>query len=113
MTALSHPAPTKARLSASRRRLLESMQVLGFGRIENLVICNHEPVFEPPPKLIRDIKLASEGPCRDEPRGGDFLLKAQAVELFAYLDRLRNGVIDLIEVKHGLPFRLQHTEPVT
>jgi hypothetical protein len=28
------------------------------------------------------------------------------VELFEQFDRLGNGTIDLIEVKHGLPFRM-------
>jgi hypothetical protein len=39
------------------------------------------------------------------------LLKEQVVELFAYFDQISNGVIDLIEVKHGLPFRVLHSVP--
>ena len=36
----------------------------------------------------------------------DFLLKQQVVELFAFFDELQNGVIDVLEIKHGLPFRM-------
>ena len=42
----------------------------------------------------------------------DYLLKQQVVELLRVLDRLGDGVIDALEVKHGLPFRLQYTEPL-
>ena len=34
----------------------------------------------------------------------------QVVELFAYFDRAQNSVIDVLEIKHGLPFRMIVTE---
>jgi hypothetical protein len=101
---------TKRSLSAPRRRLVELMQRLHFGEVLGLHIRDGEPAFDPPPRLVRDIKLASD----DCPRPGrgpdDFLLKAQVVELFQLFDRLRNGVIDLLDVRNGLPFRVRHTE---
>jgi hypothetical protein len=36
----------------------------------------------------------------------DFVLKAQLVEFFAWLDTLGDGVIERLEVQHGLPFRI-------
>jgi DNA-binding beta-propeller fold protein YncE len=36
----------------------------------------------------------------------NFLLKAQAVELFQHFDRLGDGTIQVVEIKHGLPFRM-------
>ncbi len=103
-------AVTKRSLPPSRRLLVELMQRLHFGQILGLRVRNGEPVLDPPPRLVHDVKLASEPAPRPTEAGADFLLKQQVVELFAYFDRLRDGVIDLIEVKHGLPFRLQHTE---
>jgi hypothetical protein len=40
----------------------------------------------------------------------DFALKQQVVELFAFFDELQNGIIDVLEIKHGLPFRMIVTE---
>jgi hypothetical protein len=86
------------------------MQRLHFGQIVGLRIVAGQPVLDPLPRFVRDRKLGSEPMPRLSSPREDFLLKEQVVELFAYFDQIGDGVIDLIEVKHGLPFRLQHTE---
>jgi hypothetical protein len=101
----------KRSLPPARQRLVESMQRLHYGQIQGLRIRDGQPVLDPPPRVIRDVKLASEESPRPERGQCDFLIKQQVIELFAYFDQIHDGVIDLIEVKHGLPFRLQHTEP--
>ncbi|MCX7701854.1 MAG: EF-hand domain-containing protein [Gemmataceae bacterium] len=97
---------SKHDLSARRAALLELMQTINFGRIEGLVIRNGEPVLDPPPRLVREIKFGGENGPRPELHAGNFLLKTQVVELFALLDRQGDGTIDVLEIKHGLPFRM-------
>ncbi|MGA2186553.1 MAG: hypothetical protein ABSH47_26350 [Bryobacteraceae bacterium] len=82
------------------------MQQMYYGRIDGLVILDGEPVFDPMPRIIRDIKLGGEDGPRPESNHADFLLKSQVIELFDHLTEIRNGSIESIEVKHGLPFRL-------
>ncbi|GIW90485.1 MAG: hypothetical protein KatS3mg109_0917 [Pirellulaceae bacterium] len=101
---------SKSDLSTNRFRLLELMQTINFGRIECLAIHNGEPVLEPPPRVIREIKFGGENGPRPELEAHDFLLKTQVVELFEHFDRLGTGMVDVIEVKHGLPFRMIVTE---
>ncbi len=91
--------------SQQRQRLIELMQRVNFGRLEGLVVRNGDPLFDPPPRVIREIKFGGENGPRPELESEDFVLKAQVVDLLAQLDRLHNGTIDAIEVKHGLPFR--------
>ena len=100
--------PTKSSLSAPRAQLIEWMQSLGFGKMEHLIIRDGEPVFDPPPRVIRDVKFGAESGPR--PDLDDFALKAQVVSLFTHLDSLENGAICCLEVKHGLPFRMQVEE---
>ena len=98
---------TKMSQSPSRHRLIEAMQQLSFGRIENLAIQNGEPVFSPPPRLIQDIKLgAGENGPRPELYREDFMLRSSVIELFHHLERIGSGNIAAIEVRHGLPFRI-------
>ena len=104
------PQTRKASLSPARRRLLEVLQQVNFGRVESLAIVNGEPVLDPPPRIVREIKFGAENGPRPEISSADFLLKQQVVELLAVLDKMQNGVIDVIEVKHGLPFRAIVTE---
>jgi hypothetical protein len=101
----------KGSLPQAGQRLVELMQRLHFGQVLNLHVRDGGPVLDPPPRLVRDRKLGSEPAPRPASPDEDFLLKEQVVELFDHLEQIGDGVIDLIEVKHGLPFRVQHTEP--
>lgn len=96
----------KAALSGQRRHLLERMQKINFGRIENLKIHKGEPQFDPPPQITKDIKLGSENDCRPELDLSDFLLKQEVIELFSLMDEQGECEIGSLEVKHGIPFRV-------
>lgn len=97
---------TMASLSPERKRLLKLMQGVNFGLIEDLLIQDGEPVFDPAPHIIRDVKFCRENGPRPESNIDDFSLKAEVRDLFAHFDALGNGTIRCLEVKHGLPFRM-------
>ena len=98
---------TKSSLSDSRRRLVELMQRLNFGRIQNLVVRDGEPVFDPAPKVIQKVKIGGENGPRPELSCEDFLLKKQTVELLEAISDLGDGTVLIIDVKHGLPFAVE------
>jgi hypothetical protein len=103
----NNPPPVhKKRLSPVRQRLLELMQDINFGRIDSLKLSSGEPVLTPRPVVIREHKFGGENGPRPELGKTDFLLKEQAIQLFAFFDQLQNGVIETLEIKHGLPFRV-------
>jgi hypothetical protein len=97
---------SKSSLSPARRRLVELMQDLNFGRLERLEVLDSQPVFDPPPRIVREIKFGAQNGPRPEAVLRDFVLKAQLVEFCAWLDTLGDGVIERLEVQHGLPFRI-------
>ena len=97
---------TAASLPPARRRLITLMQALNFGRIEELAVSQGEPVLDPPPRIVREVKLGGENGPRPESVKEDFLLKAEVRELFAHMEAMGDGVIRCIEVKHGLPFKM-------
>jgi hypothetical protein len=86
------------------------MQELNFGKFLDLVIRDGEPICDPPPQRKRELKFPGENGPRRERETADFSLKSEVVELFAYFDQLKNGTIDVLEVKHGLPSRMTVTE---
>jgi hypothetical protein len=100
--------PTKSSLPAARQRFLELLQAIGFGSIEGLVVRGGQPVLDPPPAVIYEVKFGAENGPRQGT--GDYLLKTQVIELIAYFDRLGTGTIPRIEVKNGLPFRMFTTQ---
>jgi hypothetical protein len=98
---------TKSSLSTPQQRLLETLQRTNYGRIEGLRVREGEPVLSPPPRILKDVKLGSvDTGARPELDSGDFVLKREHLELFDQLRRFGSGVVECIEVKGGLPFRL-------
>jgi hypothetical protein len=83
------------------------MQRLNFGRIQNLVVRDGEPVFDPAPKVIQKVKIGGENGPRPELSCEDFLLKKQTVELLEAIADLGDGTVLIIDVKHGLPFAVE------
>ncbi len=86
------------------------MQRVNYGRIEMLSIRCGEPVLDPPPRVVREIKFGGDNGPRPQVAKADFALKAQVRDLFAQLEVLGDGVIPCIEIQRGLPFRMTMEE---
>jgi hypothetical protein len=91
-------------LSPARRQLISLFQEWNFARVEGLRIRGGEPVLDPLPRRIREYKFNAENGPRQEARLADFQLKPQLLDLFRLFDELGSGTIDVITLKHGLPF---------
>lgn len=96
---------TKRSLHASQFNLVEIIEELGFGRIEQISIRGGEPCFEHATQIVAEIKLGSEPETGADPRNPDLTLKSEFERLFQRLSLVRNGLVD-IEVRHSTPFRL-------
>jgi len=105
------PGIWKSDLSPARRRLVEGMQDLGFGRYKHLVVVNGDPLFNPAPRRYQDRRLTGPNRRRQEVQLADFVLKEQVVHLFEEFDALRNGVIAVLEVRDGLPYNMTLEKP--
>lgn len=99
-------ANRKSSLTPSARQLIESMQQISFGSIDTLHVRRGQPAWDPPPRIARELKFGSPSGPRPETRLEDFALKAEVVELLERIAAMQDGVIDRIEVRHGLPFRM-------
>lgn len=93
-------------LSIARQRLIRLLQNTNFGKIESLAFKGGEPVLEKTVRRQREVKFGSENGPRFEDCLADFELKQQVLELFDFFDEKRDGVIELLEVRNGLPFRM-------
>jgi hypothetical protein len=98
--------PTKKALSQAQRQLLELIQRYSFCEIKNLEVRGGEPVFDPAPQVTEVIKIGAGDDPRPEMNKKDFLLRAQIIELLEHINRVGDGRIAVIEVRHRLPFRL-------
>jgi hypothetical protein len=112
---VEHTMPTDRldRLSHPLRRLLTLLQEVNFGEIQNLHVRAGEPVFDPPPGVIRIVKLGAENGPRPETQSDGFTLKRRVVELIGELRRLGTGRVLRIGIKHGLPTDLTVEETMT
>ncbi len=96
----------KASLTPPKQLLLTEMQRINYGRIEGLLVRRGEPVLDPPPRVVREVKFGGDNGPRPEAGNRDFTLKAQVHELFDHLNAMGDGVVQSIEIQRGLPFRM-------
>ena len=95
-----------SQLSASRRVLVRLCQDINFGQIQELHVRNSDPVWDPAPTVLSEIKLDTEDTPRPESELPDFKLSSEIRRLMRRLDQLENGRIERIEVREGIPRRL-------
>ena len=101
----------KADLSPPRQRLVELMQEINFGRVEDLVKRKDEPQWSPPPRVFRDV-IIGKPPCpHPEWQRADFALKDHVTDFFEHFDRASEGARFTIFVRDGLPVRFTMEEP--
>jgi len=96
----------KSVLSAQRRRLVELLQEIRFGEIEELLVFEGEPQLVPPPRTKQTVLLGRPflpHPARDL---ADFALPQELIQLFALFDKRRSMRIIQLEVHDGLPRKL-------
>ena len=101
----------KTDLSPERKRLVEKMQEVNYGKIHHLQVRDGEPMFTPMTRVERQIKFGGDNRPRQECALEDFLLKGAVIELFETFKRLGDGVIKHLEIKGGLPFGMTVDEP--
>jgi len=104
---------TRNNLSPKRRRLIESMRRIHYGRILNLDIRDGEPSFTALTRIERQIKFGGEEPVRPDATQNDFVLKSKVIELLACIGRMQDGTITQLEIKGGLPFAMTVEERVS
>lgn len=93
-------------LSPAKQRLLRLFQAINFGRLEELEIRDGEPEFSPAPRIFVELKLdVNDGP-RPESHLDGFPLRNQVERCLEQIARLNEGTVEMIEVRHGLPFRM-------
>ena len=93
-------------LSAPRQTFIRTCQRLGHGTIRGLEVNDCEPVFGPKTEVLHDLKLDGDEAPRPEQDLGDFVVCKEIRRLFSMLDAFRNGTIDHVEVRTGLPRRI-------
>ncbi len=95
-----------SQVSARRRALVRQCQEIGFGKIVNFAVKEGDPIILAATEILIDVKLDADDSPRMELDLDDFELSAEVVRLFSRFDALRNGVVDHLEVRAGIPRRI-------
>jgi len=100
-------------LSFNKRRLVELMRELNYGRINQLYIKCGEPYFTPPPVVIKDIDL---GKAKNIVQNvycpqTEYFLKKQIIVLFDCMKIEGDGIVNTLIVQDGLPVRMKLEKP--
>lgn len=97
----------KGALCPLRRRLLELMQRINFGRVQ-FIVRDGQPDFTQPVLTVRTVKPASgENKPRPEARRTDFELRKEVMVLLDHVARASDGASVMVKVQHGLPVLIE------
>jgi hypothetical protein len=99
--------PTRySQLSPARQTLVRLCQDVKFGQILDLLVSNAEPIWDPGPTTLSEVRLDIEEIPRPESKLPDFRLSSEILRLMRQLDQIKDGKIERIEVREGIPRRL-------
>lgn len=95
---------SRSALTPARQRLVELVRTIHFGRIENLMVRDGQPLFDSGETVVKEVKFGGE----NTPRTGHATapLTDRTVEMFRYFDSLGDCHVRFLEVKHGRPFKM-------
>src|SRR5947209_8107857 len=99
-------------VSLRRQQLIRVCQTLGFGQVRDLTVQAADPVLKSA-KLLSDERLDKPDEPRSEIGLSDFVLCQEWCRLLARLDQIRDGVIERIEVRAGIPRRVVFEARIT
>jgi hypothetical protein len=100
-------------LSAAQRSLVDLMHVHQFGRIENILVRAGEPILNSDVQVVRVARLGGGSEAAKVTNAEEFELKRQVRDLFEELEHLQDGTVIRLEFRHGLPFLLETTQPLS
>ncbi len=106
---MTSKTPRFSQLSVSRQTLVRVCQDVNFGQIQGLHVRNSDPVWDPAPTVLSEVRLDIEEGPRPEGELPDFKLSSEIQRLICQLDQLKDGRIEKIEVRGGVPRRLVPT----
>ncbi len=95
----THPMPE------AERQLVQLCEQIGFGRIDGLAISDGRPCFTPAPTIVTEVKLGADQQMRRRPSGAS--LHPSVKDLLRTIALVGSGSIRSLEVRHGLPFRIE------
>ena len=93
-------------LSFARQALVRLCQDVNFGQILDLLVRNAEPIWDPGPTILSEVRLDIEETPRPEGELPDFRLSSEILRLMRQLDQIKDGKVAKIEIRDGILRRL-------
>jgi len=103
----------KSALSPAWVHVLELMQKINFGRLQDILIRNGEPDLARGVLAVRTIKLDGDNDARRETAIKDYQLRSETVGLIRHLVAMESGLVKKVEIRHGLPVLIEVEQQIT
>lgn len=90
----------------AERELIRLIRQTQFGCISNIKLSAGQPVFDGNTSVSIEFKLSGLEPTKEVLSEQDYLNKPQVRTLFERFRTLGNGIIECLDVRDGLPFKV-------
>lgn len=102
-----------SQLSPARQALVRILQAVNFGEIRGVRVQDADPILEHDTVVAIDTKLDKAEEPRAELGLTEFELREETRRLMARLDEVKDGTIERIEVRAGIPRRILFKSSLT
>jgi hypothetical protein len=102
-----------SQLSPARKALVRLFQKVNFGEVQGVHVRDADPIFDQASVVVIDVKLYKEELPRPEFGITDFDLGAEVCRLISLLDELKDGTIQRLEVRAGVPRHIVFESPIS
>jgi hypothetical protein len=89
--------------STARRELIKLLRDINFGRIEDLIVRQGQPVLSPPPRIVLTLRFGSDKGADGLPTLEELAVRPAVQELLLLLSRMGDGRLHRVEVRAGSP----------
>lgn len=90
----------------AERELIRLIRQTQFGCISNIKLSAGQPIFDGNTSVSIEFKLSGLEPTKEVLSEQDYLNKPQVRTLFERFRTLGNGIIECLDVRDGLPFKV-------
>jgi hypothetical protein len=93
-------------LSPARQALVRLFQAVNFGEIQDVHVRDADPIFDQASVVVLSVRFDRKEVPRPELGLADFDLPVEVCRLISLLDELKDGTIQRLEVRAGIPHHL-------
>jgi len=97
---------TSVQITDAERAFARLVHETRFGTIENIRLSGGQPVIDDNTEIATEYRLSGMEPAREVMTDDEYLSKPQVRSMFERFKLVREGTVQNLDIRDGLPFKM-------